>query len=58
MGSTHEEIGLSTLMPSTDNKGAVGSDIFWHFLVSSPNHMEKERRKEQENEREVTNDFQ
>lgn len=32
MGSTYEEIGLSTLMPSTDDKGAVGSDIFWHFF--------------------------
>lgn len=58
MSSMSEKIGLSTLPPGTDNKGAVGSDISWQFLVSSSNLMEKERKKGQENEREVTNDFQ
>lgn len=58
MSSISEKTGLSTLPPGTHSKSAVGSDISWHFLVSSSNHMERERRKKQENEREVTNDFQ
>lgn len=57
MSYLSEATSLLTVMPGTDNDGTVAGHIFCHHSFKCKSH-EKERRKEQENEGEVTNDFQ
>lgn len=55
MSCLSEEMTLLTLTPGTDKGFAAGGDIFWHRSLKW---KKEERKKDQENEREVTNGFQ